>query len=411
MADQIAGRITDHSGDHLAQAAELLAEYPVVDGHNDLPWALREQVGYDLDARDIATDQSTHLHTDIGRLRAGGVGAQFWSVYVRSDMAGEDAVSATLEQIDVVAELLDRYPADLRRALTADDMETARAEGRIASLMGAEGGHSINNSLGTLRALHALGVRYMTLTHNDNIAWADSATDEPGVGGLSPFGHEVVREMNRTGMLVDLSHVAATTMRDALATSTAPVMFSHSSSRAICDHPRNVPDDVLAQLPANGGIAIATFVPKFVLPAAVAWTRAADENMRAHGLHHLETTAQAMKIHAEFEAANPRPMATVATIADHLDHMREVAGIDHIGIGGDYDGTAFLPTGLEDVAGYPNLIAELLGRGWSATDLAKLTWRNAVRVLRDAEDVARDLRRRRGPSHATIEELDAPTAR
>ncbi|WP_327246011.1 dipeptidase [Streptomyces sp. NBC_01320] len=407
MAEQIADRTTEHFGDHLAQAAELLAEYPVVDGHNDLPWALREQVGYDLDARDIATDQSAHLHTDIGRLRAGGVGAQFWSVYVRSDMAGEDAVSATLEQIDVVAELLDRYPADLRRALTADDMEAARTEGRIASLMGAEGGHSINNSLGALRALHALGVRYMTLTHNDNIAWADSATDEPGVGGLSPFGHEVVREMNRTGMLVDLSHVAATTMRDALATSTAPVMFSHSSSRAICDHPRNIPDDVLVQLPANGGIAMATFVPKFVLPEAVEWTRAADRNMRDHGLHHLDTTAQAMKIHAEFEAAHPRPMATVATIADHLDHMREVAGIDHIGIGGDYDGTAFLPAGLEDVAGYPNLIAELLGRGWSAADLAKLTWRNAVRVLRDAEAVARDLQTRRGPSHATIQELDA----
>ncbi|MFE9855715.1 dipeptidase [Streptomyces sp. NPDC005780] len=396
--------------DRLDLARELLAEYPVVDGHNDLPWALREQVGYDLDARDIATDQSAHLHTDIPRLRAGGVGAQFWSVYVRSDMAGDDAVSATLEQIDAVAELLERHPADLRRALTADDMETARSEGRIASLMGAEGGHSIHNSLGTLRALHALGVRYMTLTHNDNIAWADSATDAPGVGGLSPFGHEVVREMNRTGMLVDLSHVAATTMRDALATSTAPVMFSHSSSRAICDHPRNIPDDVLAQLPANGGIAMATFVPKFVLPEAVAWTKSADENMRAQGLHHLDTTERGMKIHAAFEAANPRPMATVATIADHLDHMREVAGIDHIGIGGDYDGTAFLPQGLEDVAGYPNLIAELLGRGWSAADLAKLTWQNAVRVLRAAEDVARDLRTRRGPSHATIEQLDAPAA-
>ncbi|MHC3821292.1 dipeptidase [Streptomyces sp. NBC_00341] len=395
--------------DQLEKAGELLAEHPVVDGHNDLPWALREQVGYDLDARDIATDQSAHLHTDIPRLRAGGVGAQFWSVYVRSDMAGEDAVSATLEQIDAVAELLARYPADLRRALTADDMETARAEGRIASLMGAEGGHSINNSLGTLRALHTLGVRYMTLTHNDNIAWADSATDEPGVGGLSPFGHEVVREMNRTGMLVDLSHVAATTMRDALATSTAPVMFSHSSARAICDHPRNIPDDVLAQLPANGGIAMATFVPKFVLPAAVAWTQAADENMRAQGLHHLDTTERGMKVHAAFEAANPRPMATVATIADHLDHMREVAGIDHIGIGGDYDGTAFLPQGLEDVAGYPNLIAELLGRGWSAADLARLTWQNAVRVLRAAEDVSRELSARRGPSHATIEQLDAPT--
>ncbi|MFF0398401.1 dipeptidase [Streptomyces sp. NPDC005248] len=407
-ADNIAGHTADRITERLSRAGELLAEYPVVDGHNDLPWALREQVGYDLDSRDIATDQSAHLHTDIRRLRTGGVGAQFWSVYVRSDMAGDAAVSATLEQIDVVAELLDRHPADLRRALTADDMEAARAEGRIASLMGAEGGHSINNSLGTLRALHTLGVRYMTLTHNDNIAWADSATDEPGVGGLSPFGHEVVREMNRTGMLVDLSHVAATTMRDALATSTAPVMFSHSSARAVCDHPRNIPDDVLAQLPANGGIAMATFVPKFVLPAAVAWTRAADENMRAHGLHHLDTTPQAMKIHAAYEAANPRPMATVATIADHLDHMREVAGVDHIGIGGDYDGTAFLPAGLEDVSGYPNLIAELLGRGWSAADLAKLTWRNAVRVLRDAEDVARELRTRRGPSHATIDGLDAP---
>ncbi|MFJ5847323.1 dipeptidase [Streptomyces sp. NPDC092903] len=396
--------------DQLEKAGELLAEYPVVDGHNDLPWALREQVNYDLDVRDIATDQSAHLHTDIPRLRAGGVGAQFWSVYVRSDMAGEDAVSATLEQIDAVTELLARHPADLRRALTADDMEAARAEGRIASLMGAEGGHSINNSLGTLRALHSLGVRYMTLTHNDNIAWADSATDEPGVGGLSPFGHEVVREMNRTGMLVDLSHVAATTMRDALRTSTAPVMFSHSSARAICDHPRNIPDDVLAQLPANGGIAMATFVPKFVLPAAVAWTKAADENMRAQGLHHLDTTERGMKVHAAFEATNPRPMATVATIADHLDHMREVAGIDHIGIGGDYDGTAFLPEGLEDVAGYPNLIAELLGRGWSTADLAKLTWQNAVRVLRAAQDVSRELSARRGPSHATIEQLDAPAA-
>ncbi|MFI9627196.1 dipeptidase [Streptomyces sp. NPDC052042] len=406
--EQRSAKERQSAGRRLERARELLAEHPVVDGHNDLPWALREQVQYDLDARDIATDQSAHLHTDIPRLRAGGVGAQFWSVYVRSDMAGDEAVSATLEQIDVVTELLARHPGDLRRALTADDMEAARAQGRIASLMGAEGGHSINNSLGTLRALYALGVRYMTLTHNDNIAWADSATDEPGVGGLSPFGHEVVREMNRTGMLVDLSHVAATTMRDALDSSVAPVMFSHSSSRAICDHPRNIPDDVLERLPANGGIAMATFVPKFVLPEAVAWTRAADENLRAHGLHHLDTTARAMEIHAAFEAANPRPPATVATIADHLDHMREVAGIDHIGIGGDYDGTAFLPEGLQDVSGYPNLIAELLGRGWSNADLAKLTWRNAVRVLRDAEAVARDLSARRGPSHATIEQLDTP---
>lgn len=249
-------------------ARDLLARWPVVDGHNDLPWALREQVGYDLDQRDIAADQSAHLHTDLPRLRAGGVGAQFWSVYVRSDYAGDKAVTATLEQIDVVRQLAARYPDALRLARTADDMEAARAEGRIASLMGAEGGHSINNSLGTLRALYELGVRYMTLTHNDTIDWADSATDEPRHHGLSPFGEEVVREMNRCGMLVDLSHVSADTMRDALRVSTAPVIFSHSSARAVCDHPRNIPDDVLAQLPANGGVAMATFVPKFVLPAA-----------------------------------------------------------------------------------------------------------------------------------------------
>ncbi|MFE7647141.1 dipeptidase [Streptomyces phaeoluteigriseus] len=388
----------------LEQARELLRAHPVVDGHNDLPWALREQVRYDLDARDIATDQHTHLHTDIRRLRAGGVGAQYWSVYVRSDLP--DAVPATLEQIDCVRQLIDRHPEALRAALTAADMEAARAEGRIASLMGAEGGHSIANSLGTLRGLYALGVRYLTLTHNDNVDWADSATDVPKAGGLTAFGREVVREMNREGMLVDLSHVAATTMRDALDVSAAPVIFSHSSSRAVCDHPRNIPDDVLERLPANGGIAMVTFVPKFVLQAAVDWTAAADENMRAHGFHHLDTTAEAMKVHRAFEESNPRPVATVATVADHLDHMREVAGIDHLGIGGDYDGTAFTPEGLNDVSGYPNLLAELLDRGWSHPDLAKLTWRNAVRVLGAAEDVSRDLRRTRAPSNATIESLD-----
>jgi membrane dipeptidase len=388
----------------LERARELLADFPVADGHNDLPWALREQVRYDLDARDIAADQSAHLHTDLARLRAGGVGAQFWSVYVRSDLPG--ALTATLEQIDCVRQLIARYPADLRAARTAADMEAARGEGRIASLMGAEGGHSIDNSLAALRGLYALGVRYMTLTHNDNIAWADSATDEPGVGGLSAFGREVVREMNRLGMLVDLSHVAATTMRDALDTSVAPVIFSHSSSRAVCDHPRNIPDDVLERLPANGGVAMVTFVPKFVLQAAVDWTVAADENMRAHGFHHLDTTPEAMRVHRAFEERHPCPVATVSTVADHLDHMREVAGIDHLGIGGDYDGTAFTPDGLHDVSGYPRLIAELLDRGWSKTDLAKVTWQNAVRVLGAAEDVAGDLRSRTAPSNVTLEELD-----
>ncbi|MEU9144870.1 dipeptidase [Streptomyces sp. NPDC048349] len=386
----------------LDEARALLAEHPVVDGHNDLPWALRKQVRYDLDQRDIAGDQSAYLHTDIPRLRAGGVGAQFWSVYVSTELTGDEAVSATLEQVDAVDQLIGRYPADLVRALTADDMEAARAERRIASLMGAEGGHSINNSLATLRALYRLGVRYLTLTHNDTIDWADSATDEPRHGGLTEFGREVVAEMNRVGMLVDLSHVAATTMRDALDATAAPVVFSHSSARAVCDHPRNIPDDVLERLPANGGVAMATFVPKFILPAAVEWTLAADENLRAHGLHHLDTTPRAMALHRAFEAERPRPVATAATVADHLDHMREAAGIDHIGIGGDYDGTAFTPSGLDDVAGYPNLVAELLARGWSKADLAKLTWSNAVRVLRDAEAVARDLSASRGPSNAVI---------
>ncbi|WP_055557622.1 dipeptidase [Streptomyces sp. NBRC 110028] len=397
--------------DHLAHARDLLATHPVVDGHNDLPWALREQVRYDLDRLDIAVDQRARTHTDIPRLREGGVGAQFWSVFVRSDFSGDTAVSATLEQIDVVRRLTERYADDLRLSLTADDMEAARAEGRIASLMGAEGGHSINCSLATLRALYDLGVRYMTLTHNDNIPWADSATDEPRAHGLTRFGEEVVREMNRLGMLVDLSHVSADTMRDALRVSEAPVVFSHSSARAVCDHPRNVPDDVLAALAAGGGVAMVTFVPKFVLPEAVEWTKAADENMRAHGLHPLELTEAAKKVQRAFEEAHPRPMATAATVADHLDHMREVAGVDHIGIGGDFDGAAFTPSGLDDVAGYPNLIAELLDRHWSEAELAKLTWHNAVRALRGAEDVARGLRAVRGPSIATIDQLDgAPEA-
>jgi membrane dipeptidase len=299
-----------------------------------------------------------------------------------------------------------RYPDDLVLALTADDLEKARAGGRVASLMGAEGGHSIDCSLGALRSFYALGVRYLTLTHNTNTPWADSATDEPAHGGLTAFGEEVVREMNRLGMLVDLSHVSADTMRDALRVTEAPVLFSHSSARAVCDHPRNIPDDVLAALPGNGGVAMATFVPKFVLPEAIAWTLAADENMRAHDLHPLDTTPAGMAVQRAYEAEHPRPVATPATVADHLDHMREVAGVDHIGIGGDYDGTAFTPEGLDDVAGYPHLIAELLGRGWSQADLAKLTWGNAVRVLRDAESAATAIRAVRGPSTATPEQLD-----
>ncbi|QIS19173.1 dipeptidase [Nocardia terpenica] len=394
------------TSDYLDRARALLRTIPVVDGHNDLPWAMRRLAAYDLDAIDLAADQSTRLHTDLDRLRVGGVGAQFWSVYVRSDFSGDRAVSATLEQIDFVRALVDRFPDRLRLATTADEIEAARAEGRIASLMGAEGGHSINCSLATLRALYDLGVRYMTLTHNDNVPWADSATDRPKAGGLTAFGREVVREMNRLGMLVDLSHVAPDTMRAALAVSQAPVMFSHSSARAVCDHPRDIPDDVLAQLPANGGIAMATFVPQFVLPEAMAWMQGLDDHLEANGIHRLERSPEAQRLTREYEAAHPRPHATVATVADHLDHMREVAGVDHIGLGGDFDGISVVTDGLEDVSSYPNLVAELLRRGWSDADLGKLTWHNAVRVLRAAEAVARDLRRTRKPSIATIEQLD-----
>lgn len=392
--------------DLLARAQELLTAHPVVDGHNDLPWRLREQVRYDLERRDIAGDQSAHLHTDIPRLRAGGVGAQFWSVYVRTDLTGGDAVTAVLEQIDCVLRLVDRHPDALRLAVTADDMEAARAEGRIASLMGAEGGHSIANSLGVLRMLHTLGVRYMTLTHNDTIDWADSATDEARHGGLTAFGEEVVREMNRLGMLVDLSHVSPGTMRAALRVSEAPVLFSHSSSRAVCDHVRNIPDDVLEQLPRNGGVAMATFVPQFILPAAAQWIVGANENMKAHGLHPLDQSPKARAVHEAYAERHPRPVADIGTVADHLDHMREVAGVDHLGLGGDYDGVAYLPEGLGDVSGYPRLFAELLRRGWSEDDLGKLAWRNAVRVLRDAESVAAGLVGKRGPSTACIEDLD-----
>lgn len=390
----------------LARAHELLAENPVLDGHNDLPWALRQQVAYDIGRRDIAADQSVHLHTDIPRLRAGGVGGQFWSVYVHASLVGDAAVSACLEQIDVVRRLATRYPGDLRLAHTSGQVAEAYAEGRIASLMGAEGGHSIANSLATLRGLHELGVRYMTLTHNDTIDWADSATDEARHGGLTRFGEEVVREMNRLGMLVDLSHVAASTMRDALRVSEAPVIFSHSSARAVCDHPRNVPDDVLDALADNGGVAMATFVSKFVLPEAAEWARAADARMRAQGLDPLDTGEEAVRVQREFEAGHPRPVADVSTVADHLDHMRSVAGVDHIGLGGDFDGTTFVCRGLDDVSGYPNLVAELLARDWSEADVAKLTWGNALRVLRDAEGTGRALREWRDPSVATIGQLD-----
>jgi membrane dipeptidase len=339
----------------------LLREHPVVDGHNDLLWLAREKVGYDFDRLEITdTDmcQAVGSHTDLPRLRAGGVGAQFWSVFVPATLAGDEAVTATLEQIDAGHTMIRRYADQLTLATTVDDVERAWQKGRIASLMGAEGGHQINESLGTLRMLHRLGVRYLTLTHNDNVPWADSATDEPVLGGLSDFGREVVAEMNRIGMLVDLSHVSADVMRQALDVSTSPVVFSHSSARAVCDHPRNVPDDVLARLSGNGGVCLVTFVPMFVNQTVRDWAAAGEE-----GEH---------------------PPATLDDVVAHVEHVREVAGIEHIGLGGDYDGTDWLPAGLEDVTGYPRLLAALADRGWSDDDLARLTCRNVLRVMGDA---------------------------
>jgi len=373
----------------------------VVDGHNDLPWAMRK-VGYDFTATDIATSQP-QLHTDLPRLRQGQVGAQFWSVYVPCSLVGEAAVTATLEQIDAVHAMVERYSDDLILVTGAEDLDATLAAGdRIGSLLGAEGGHSINNSLGVLRSFFRLGVRYLTLTHNENTDWADSATDEPEHGGLTDFGRAVVAEMNRLGMLVDLSHVAPTTMHHALDATTAPVIFSHSSARAVCDHPRNVPDDVLTRLSDNGGVCMITFVPFFLSPAACAWAfevkAAAEEaGVDARDLHAMDA------FYDQWPTAAPR--ATLDHVILHLEHAREVAGIDHLGLGGDYDGVPVTPVGLEYVARYPDLFDGLRARHWSAADLHRLTHGNITRVLHDAEAAARDLGAV-GPSLATLESPD-----
>jgi membrane dipeptidase len=336
------------------------------------------------------TIRRTDLHTDLVRLREGALTLQFWSVYVPCRLEGHSAVTATLEQIEVVYELVNRYPDHLRLARTVDEAEAAFQAGRIASLLGAEGGHSIANSLGALRALYRLGVRYMTLTHNNNTDWADSATDEPRHNGLNEFGREVVREMNRLGMLVDLSHVAPATMRDALAVSEAPAIFSHSSCRAVADHPRNVPDDVLADMAGKGGVCMVTFVPSFVSQAYAEWDGRLRDAMTAAGADHRDLEERG-KFAATWTGGGEKPRVTIADVVKHLEHAREVAGVDHIGLGGDYDGVDKLPDGLEDVSCYPRLFAELLDRGWSEQECAKLAGANTLRVLREAERVARKL--------------------
>ncbi|MHB1595440.1 MAG: dipeptidase [Streptosporangiaceae bacterium] len=374
----------------LAAARDLLTRTPILDGHNDLAWALREAIEDgtftgDPGRADIATGIG-FTQTDLPRLVAGGVGAQFWSVYVPAELQGEAAVAATLEQIDLVRRLVAANPGSLELARTADDVEKITAAGKIASLMGAEGGHSIASSLGVLRMLHALGVGYLTLTHNLNVGWADSGTDEPDAGGLTDFGREVVREMQRIGMLVDLSHTAPSTMSDTLDVAAGPVIFSHSSARAVTDHPRNVPDAILERLPANGGIAMVTFVPAFVSEACREWGLAAAAEAERRGLDYRNLSARYDL--ADWAAANPEPTATLADVADHVEHVRAVAGIDHVGLGGDFDGTSTLPAGLTDVSSYPALFAELLDRGWSEADCARLASGNILRVLRAAEDVA-----------------------
>ncbi len=393
---------------NLLRARAILRRVPLIDGHNDYPWETREKAGGDILKFDL-TQPQPQLDTDFARLRAGGVGGQFWSLYVPASLSGQEATRATLEQVDLVYRMVERWPDQLQLARSAAEVEAAFARGRIASLLGIEGGHSIDSSLGALRAFAALGVRYMTLTHSDSVPWADAATDSSH-GGLTRFGEEVVHEMNRAGMLVDLSHVSADTMHDALRVSEAAVIFSHSNARGICDHPRNAPDDVLLELKKNGGVIMVTFVPGFVAPEGAAQVKLYQaEAARLRALHAGDRKKVAAGINEWFKK-NPGPKATLGQVADHIDHIRRVAGVDHVGIGSDFDGVMTLPEGLEDVSKYPALLAELLRRGYTDADVEKIAGRNILRVLAESEQVAKRLQAARPPSVATLEQLDGAPA-
>jgi membrane dipeptidase len=400
----MAAAVVMAQADPLARARNLHKQVPLTDGHNDYPWALRGlDPGRDLAKADI-TASVPSLHTDIPRLRQGGVGAQFWSVYVPGTMQGDEAIRATLEQIDIVHRMIRRWPETFAAARTAAEVERVFKSGRIASLMGMEGGHSIDSSLATLRMMHALGVGYMTLTHNQNVPWADAAADKPVLGGLSAFGEDVVREMNWLGMLVDLSHVSPETMEDAIRVSEAPVIFSHSSAKALCNVPRNVPDAVLQMLPKNGGVVMITFVPGFISQAVAdhgTKQTEAQQMFRAQFPNNEAYVGTAME---RWRADNPEPRATLSQVADHIDHVRKVAGIDHIGVGGDFDGITTVIEGLEDVSKYPALTAELLRRGYTEQDVKKILGQNILRVMRTAEQVSARLRKQRGPSTLTLEQ-------
>lgn len=374
----------------LARVDRILRGTPLIDGHNDLPWAIRSDHGNDLDALDLNSDTrelTPPLHTDIPRLRQGRVGAQFWSVYVPASLKGADATRAVHEQINLTRRMIARY-RDFEFADSAEDIVRIHRAGRIASMFGMEGGEAIDNNLAVLREFRAAGVLYMTLTHSTTIDWVDSATDAPRHGGLSAFGEEVVREMNRIGMLVDLSHVSAEAMHDALRVSQAPVIFSHSSAFALTGHPRNVPDDVLALMPRNGGVVMVNFFPVFTSEEVRTWgAERAGEEARLKALHpgHPEAVTQAL---AAWTEAHPRPEIDLGVIADHIEHIGRVAGRAHVGIGSDYDGVPFLPQGLDGVEDYPALLVELMRRGWSDSEIAGLAGGNLLRALRQAERVA-----------------------
>lgn len=387
--------------DYQHRVDRVLLQTPLIDGHNDLPWEIRERFKSDVAAVNLIADTShlpvaagqAALMTDIPRLRAGHVGAQFWSVWIPVSTQGFEAVQMTLEQIDLVKRMSAQYPSDFAMAYSAADIRRIHKSRKIASLIGIEGGHQINNSLAVLRQMYDAGARYMTLTHTTNTAWADSATDTPAHHGLTPFGVEVVKEMNRLGMLVDLSHVSPDTMRAALGASQAPIIFSHSSARALDDHPRNVPDDVLRAVAANGGVVMVNFAPPYVSAARNHWEAdLAAERTRFNsppyaGLY-IGQPERAKAALTEWQAQHPMPITTLVQVADHVEHIRQVAGIDHVGIGSDFDGIPDAPVGLEGVDRYPALLAELMRRGWSDADISKLAGENLLRALATAEQVS-----------------------
>jgi membrane dipeptidase len=411
----LAAPMTGFAQNYQQRVDRVLIQTPLIDGHNDLPWEIRERFNGDVAALNFAADTAhltvkpgqTALMTDIPRLRAGHVGAQFWSVWIPVSTPGYEAVQVTLEQIDLVKRLAAGYPKDLEMAYTAADIRRIHKNGRIGSLIGIEGGHQINNSLAVLRQMYDAGARYMTLTHSSNTAWADSATDDPVHHGLTAFGIQVVHEMNRLGMLVDLSHVSADTMRAALAASEAPVIFSHSSARALDDHPRNVPDDVLVALAANGGIVMVNFAPPYVSAARNQWQAdlAAEQsryNSPPFGGLYIGQPERAKAALAAWQLQHPRPETTLAQVADHVEHIRRVAGVDHVGLGSDFDGIPDAPVGLDGVNRYPALLAELMRRGWSDAEVAKLAGENLLRVMARAEAVSAQLRQSRMASMATL---------